>query len=106
MQYVFAFPFIKTLSFLLEQYNFPFLFDNWIAVISFLFRILLQYGINEQWAEPVTGSSRIVAWGVKNLETKSELSPGAETITPPGLRLILLNISVLIEISSISFWLL
>ena len=63
--------------------NNPVLFDNWVAIISFLLSFLDQYGINEQWDEPVTGSSKIVAWGVKNLETKSDELPIDETITPP-----------------------
>jgi len=50
--------------------------------------LLAQNGIKEQCAEPVTGSSIIDAWGVKNLETKSQLSPIDVTITPPGARFI------------------
>jgi hypothetical protein len=44
-----------------------------------------QKGIKEQCDDPVAGSSRIVDWGVKYLETKSELVPLAVTTTPPGI---------------------
>ena len=45
--------------------------------------------MSEQCAEPVTGSSKIAACGVKNLDTKSQLSPLAVTITPPVPKYIL-----------------
>ena len=41
-----------------------------------------------QWDDPVTGSSKILAWGVKKRDTKSESFPTAVTITPPGSILI------------------
>ena len=44
-----------------------------------------------QCAEPITGSSKIDACGLKNLEKKSQLSPTAVTITPPGSRFIRSN---------------
>ena len=47
------------------------------AFISFFRNFLAQYGTSVQWAEPVTGSSKILAWGVKKRETKSQVFPGA-----------------------------
>ena len=44
-----------------SQYKVPPLFES-CDPINFCFdKIDAQNGINEQWAEPVTGSSRIVA---------------------------------------------
>ena len=81
MEYVFAFPLI-TLPFLFLHCNFPILGDICKAFNSFSPSFNDQKGINEQWAEPVTWSSKIDAWGVKNLDIKSHLFPLAVTITP------------------------
>ena len=62
--------------------------EHWRACRVDLLSRLAQYGMRVQCADPVTGSSNIVAWGVKKRETKSCLFPGAVTITPPDPRLI------------------
>ena len=43
------------------------------ASSSFFWSCSAQKGTKEQWADPVTGSSKIVACGVKNRDTKSQL---------------------------------
>ena len=63
-----------TLSFLSLHFKNPILSEICIASMSFFPSLLDQNGINEQCADPVTGSSKIDACGVKNLETKSLLS--------------------------------
>ena len=70
------------------QFSIPFLLESCIAESSFLSSFFAQKGIKEQCAEPVTGSSRIEAWGVKKRETKSQLVPLEVTITPPVPRFI------------------
>ena len=58
---------MMTLSFLFRHCNSPTLSEICIA-LSFSFPSLNdQNGISEQCAEPVTGSSKIDACGVKNL---------------------------------------
>ena len=83
---------------------FPPLSDNCNACISFFPSRFDQKGIKEQCADPVTGSSKMVACGVKNLDTKSELVPGAVTITPPVPKLIWSNWFRSILMRSMSFW--
>ena len=102
MEYVFAFPLMMILSFLFWQCNFPPLSEICIAFSSFLESLNDQNGINEQCAEPVTGSSKIDACGVKNLDTKSQFSPFDVTITPPGSRFIWSNICLSILMFIIS----
>ena len=70
-------------SCLSSQYSFPPLSEYWWAINLFLDKIGAQLGINEQWADPVTGSSNMEACGVKNRESKSTSSPLAVAITPP-----------------------
>ena len=55
--------------------NSPILFESCNEIKCFLFSLLDQKGIKEQCDDPVAGSSSIVDWGVKYLETKSELVP-------------------------------
>ena len=79
---------MMTLSEFSLQYNFPPLSEICKAFNSFFKSLDDQKGIRVQCAEPVTGSSKIVACGVKNLETKSEEFPLAVQITPPCPKLI------------------
>ena len=65
-----------------------FLYDRGSFIPS---KILQLNEFKAQCAEPVTGSSKIDACGLKNLETKSQLSPTSVTITPPGSRFIWSN---------------
>ena len=44
-------------------------------------------GAEVQWADPVTGSSKIVACAREKARHKVNWSPGAVTITPPVLKL-------------------
>ena len=83
-----AFPIIVTLFTLSIHSNSPPLFEIWNDKSSFLLSLFDQNGINEQWDDPVAGSSRIVDWGVKYLETKSAISPTEVTTTPPGSKFI------------------
>ena len=85
---VFAFPPMLTRSFLNSQASIPPLLEICLACIVRFPNLDDQNGINEQCAEPVTGSSKNVACGVKNLETKSQSLPGAVTMTPPGSKFI------------------
>ena len=78
-----ALPITVTLFELLTHSNSPTLSDNCNDVKCFLFNLLDQKGIREQCDEPVAGSSSIVDWGVKYLDTKSELVPLEVTTTPP-----------------------
>ena len=84
IEYVLAFPIIITRSPLFWHSNFPPLSEICVAFNLSFPSLKDQKGINEQCAEPVTGSSIIDARGVKNLDTKSQFSPFAVTITPPG----------------------
>ena len=78
---------MRTLSPLSSQNNTPPLSDNCWAINEVLLSLSDQYGINVVWAEPVTGSSFTPADGAKNLETKSQFFPLAETIRPLAFRL-------------------
>ena len=55
----------------LKHFKLPPLLEICLAVSSFFPNLLDQNGTKEQCAEPVTGSSRIDAYGKKTLETKS-----------------------------------
>jgi hypothetical protein len=61
IEYVFASPLIITLSPFSSQYSIPTRSDICKAINSFLLSLVAQNGIKEQWAEPVTGSSKIEA---------------------------------------------
>ena len=90
-----------TLLSLFSHNKYPPLSETCLAFNIFLFSISDQKGINEQWDDPVTESSKIVACGVKKRDTKSTLTPGAVNITPPVPKFILSNLCLLIWISYI-----
>ena len=94
-----AWPPIITLSDMSLHSNLPPLLEICNASKSFFKSLDDQNGIKVQWAEPVTGSSKIVACGVKNLETKSTELPLAVIITPPQPKLIWSKNCLLILIS-------
>ena len=73
--------------------------DSCLAIILVLFNFLLQNGISVLCEEPVTGSSAIPALGAKNLETKSQLSPLAETTMAKEISLVIsLSKSIYVQI--------
>src|SRR4029453_6894457 len=79
---VFALPLILILFPSSLQYRYPFLLDSWRATNSFLPSLCDQYGVRLVCADPVTISSGMPDCGAKKRDTKSTVSPFADTITP------------------------